>query len=455
MVTTDGPRLTFVSFFEKINTRLPLLDAESFKHQYKHAKNKISPALLACLYAHTLIYWQSASGHFRHHKPDGRFIWNLANDALYTELHLSPGISTITAILLNVGGRPTTSLIGNGVQLGAALSLAHSLGLNRNPLSWDIPDSEKLLRAKIWWSLEIHDKWSSLAHGTPPHIQSSQHDVPPPEPLHFNETAGERPSDATAVFIALYGLTRVLGECLHCLYDLSPQKQQAGTNSNLEFRLNSWVESLAGPVRGVILRGHNLSLPGAANLRLAYFATLLLLRRMELEDSRENAGQQNNPESGTGGGDSLANKYLRAQQTAEEIVMLASELEDDQLCDFWLPGAAFVFSSTETFLLRCAVESDTDVKRSSLLRIAWDLIVALRRHREEAGWDLGDICLAQYEDVVRRLVNPSTEYREGEEGRGDASASEPVLLPVPELELQDLDLMAQLFPDQWNTTEMI
>lgn len=267
--------------------------------------------------------------------------------------------------------------------------------------------------------------------------------MPPPEPLHFHDPSetGNRP-DATAVFIALYGLTEVLGECLHSLYDLCPKSHnQQVADSNLEFRLNSWVESLTGPVRGVIRRGHNLSLPGAANLRLAYFATLLLLRRMELEASRENA--QNNTDLRSG---DLANKYLRAQQTAEEIVLLVSELGRDQLDDFWLPGAAFVFSSTETFLLRCAVECDADIKRSSSLRIAWELIVALRRHREEAGWDLGDICLAQYEDVVRRLVIPS-DYR-GEVGE---ASGDPVSLPVPELQLQDLDLMAQLFPDQWST----
>lgn len=148
-----------LSFLEKINICLPLLDPDSFRNQYRHAKEKISPALLAQLYAHNLTYWQSASESPRDHKPDGRFIWNLANEALYSELYLSPGISTVTAILLNVGGRPTTSLIGNGVQLGAAVSLAHSLGLNRDPFPWDIPEPEKALRAKIWWSLLIHDKW--------------------------------------------------------------------------------------------------------------------------------------------------------------------------------------------------------------------------------------------------------------------------------------------------------
>lgn len=152
--------MTIVSrYFSKINICLPLLDYDSFKLQYKNEKEKISPALLASLYAHSTIYWRFSEDLARYRALDNRFIWNLANEVLYSELHLSPGISTVTAILLNVGGRPTTSLIGNGVQLGAAVSLAHSLGLNRNPSSWDIPASEKFLRMKIWWSLLIHDKW--------------------------------------------------------------------------------------------------------------------------------------------------------------------------------------------------------------------------------------------------------------------------------------------------------
>lgn len=86
-------------------------------------------------------------------------MWNLANEAVYSELHLAPSMSIITAIMLNIGGRPTTSMIGNGVLLGSAVSMAHSLGLNHNPMNWKIPTSEKLLRMKIWWALLIHDRW--------------------------------------------------------------------------------------------------------------------------------------------------------------------------------------------------------------------------------------------------------------------------------------------------------
>lgn len=131
----------------------------SFRRQYYENKDRISPAVLACLYAHTLVYWRHSSFLSRHRCPDTRYIWNLVNDAIYSELHLSPGMSTIKAILLNIGGRPSTSLIGNGVLLASAVSMAQALGLNHNPLPWKIPQSEKYLRMKIWWALLIHDRW--------------------------------------------------------------------------------------------------------------------------------------------------------------------------------------------------------------------------------------------------------------------------------------------------------
>jgi hypothetical protein len=143
----------------KANTCLPLLEPTSFLTQYRNAKDKISPALLACLYAHSVTYWQSSPQLHDVPPPDHQFLWSLASDALYAELHTAPGISTIIALLLDLGGRPTTSLIANAVLLGSAVSLAHSLGLNRNPMQWDIPDGEKVLRMKIWWCLVIHDTW--------------------------------------------------------------------------------------------------------------------------------------------------------------------------------------------------------------------------------------------------------------------------------------------------------
>lgn len=151
--------MAIIRYLTKVNPCFPLLDETTFREQYICAKERISPALLSCLYAHMLVFWRHDLELSQVRCPDVRFIWNLACEALYSELHLSPGISTITAILLNIGGRPTTSMIGNGVQLGSAVALCHSMGLNRNPLPWDVPQVEKHLRIKIWWSVLIHDRW--------------------------------------------------------------------------------------------------------------------------------------------------------------------------------------------------------------------------------------------------------------------------------------------------------
>lgn len=145
-------------YFTKANGCLPILD-ESFFVDSSIAKGRVSPAVMACLYANALIYWRHDTELSGKHHPDGRFIWNLALEAVYSELYMSPGMPSVVAILLNVGGRPTTTMIGNGVLLGSAVSLAHGLGLNRNPVSWDIPEQEKSFRIRIWWCLVIYDRW--------------------------------------------------------------------------------------------------------------------------------------------------------------------------------------------------------------------------------------------------------------------------------------------------------
>jgi|SRR5687768_7865175 hypothetical protein len=143
----------------KVNLSFPVIEEAFFRQQLLQGRERVSPALLTCIYAHTLVYWRYSEVLRDQHCPNGRYIWNLANEAVYSELHLQPSISIIQAILLNVGGRPTTSLVGNAALLGAAVSMANSLGLNRNPLGWDITILDKTHRMKIWWTLLFHDRW--------------------------------------------------------------------------------------------------------------------------------------------------------------------------------------------------------------------------------------------------------------------------------------------------------
>lgn len=236
---------------------------------------------------------------------------------------------------------------------------------------------------------------------------------------------------AASVFIALFGLTEVLDHYLQHLYCVHQNKTVE--MAKLEFILNQWIDKLDAEVRRIITRGTHLDLPGGANLRLAYLATQLLLRRIELENDTEK-GDIDSP--------ILANRYMQVRRTAEEIVMLVQELHEDQLRDFWLPMSAFVFPSTTTFLLRCALETENSqaaVAQSSSVKLAWDLLKALRGHQEQMGWDIGEICLAQYEGIVQRLMAPPKP--------GEPHLSIPGL---QEMALQDCEFIGELFPNLWD-----
>src|SRR5262245_6354893 len=106
--------MIYKRFFSHANTCFPIFEEASFKKVYSDHKEKISPALLSNLYANALIYWEASSKLRAGRCPNIRFVWVQANEALNSELFLSPGLSTVIALILNVCGRPSTAIFGNG-----------------------------------------------------------------------------------------------------------------------------------------------------------------------------------------------------------------------------------------------------------------------------------------------------------------------------------------------------
>ncbi|KAI9708817.1 MAG: hypothetical protein M1820_003772 [Bogoriella megaspora] len=395
-----------LKYFEKVNICLRLVDETLFKQQYRSERENLSPAFLACLFAHSLLLWKWYAKRQGQYCPDIRFIWNQANEALYSELHLYPGISTIIAVLLNVSGRPVTSMIGNGVLLGSAISIAHSLGLNRDASQLDISPAERRSRTNLWWIIFIFDKWSSIAYGTPPHLTRGQYDVEIPRftgASRSDESFTDQ--DMSPSFIGLITLTEILRLYLEHVYHL---RRATGDSSALEDlhlqgRLIQWEHSLPSDLKHTILWGSSFMLPGSSNLRFLYLYFKFLIRKLELDT--EKSHQSINP--------IISNSlHVPVRAAAEEVVIFVQKLDEQALSDFWLPFVAFALSSTVAFLLGCALELENDVSglaRSVSLKLAQDMITALQFHRKGFGWDLGDICLAQYSKVVEKLVTLSKE----------------------------------------------
>ncbi|KAH8757196.1 fungal-specific transcription factor domain-containing protein [Diaporthe sp. PMI_573] len=419
------------TYFRRANACFPLLDEGSFRDQFRRQPAHISSALLASVYAHALTFWSQPRRAAGRHCPDSRFVWNQATDALYSELQLCPGMSTVVAVLLDVGGRPSTSMIGNGVLIGSAVSIAHGLGLHRDPTDWDISEPEKRIRVQIWWALVVHDRWFSLAYGTPPHIQGKFHDAPRPR----------ADGSVNTVFLALVSLSEVLDAFLVHIYALKLDRQ-ATSEFDPGTALRRWEESLIGDIRRLIIYGKDLSAPGASNLRLSYLFVRLLQRRMELDSTADKSKHADI--------DDLSGRYVHLREAAEDIVRLVQALRAPQLNDFWLPTAAFIFTSTIAFLLRVALETEKTANglgESVSLSLAKDLLAALTGHQQNFGWDLGDACIAQYADVVEELRKATPVANNT--GQGDQETA------VPLIDWQDFDVsgfpdVEELFPNLWD-----
>jgi hypothetical protein len=100
----------------------------------------------------------------RPHRPDVRYIWNKTVEALNGEF-LAAGFSTVLSCILDLTGRPTTSMTYNANNIGRAVALSQSLGLNRDPSAWSLDPRQKALRIRTWWGVLIHDWW--YVNGSP------------------------------------------------------------------------------------------------------------------------------------------------------------------------------------------------------------------------------------------------------------------------------------------------
>lgn len=273
----------------------------------------------------------------------------------------------------------------------------------------------------------------SLAQGTPPQLSKARSDVPSPTLEYLCESdTSDGDKKVSSIFVALVGLTDVLDLHLSHIYDFIPEEPKSTTH--LELALNNWIEALDESIRRIIVRGTSLDIPGAANLRLAYLTVRLLLQRIELEKDKRAYNAQESQ---------LLNRYIQARRTSEDILIFTQELQPEHLADFWLPGSAFAFSATVSFLLRCALETENSpsgLAQSSSLKIASDLITVLRNHKEQHGWDPSDICLAHHAETVDKILSMIPAEETGLDGA----------LDLQDLIMPDVSIIDQFFPSLWD-----
>lgn len=68
-----------------------------------------------------------------------------------------------------------------------------------------------------------------------------------------------------------------------------------------------------------------------------------------------------------------------------------------------ITDSAYHFTSAATLILRCALEADNDETAQACVHSASALLNRLRQLKDEANWDLSDMCLDQTSDIVTRM----------------------------------------------------
>ncbi|KAK2797562.1 hypothetical protein FQN50_009157 [Emmonsiellopsis sp. PD_5] len=395
-------------FLDRINASFPIFDEYAFMESYGAENDRTLPPPLLCqVYASSLIYWQQSQILAPHPKPDIRYAINLAVAALHEEFS-APGLSTLSAALIDLTVRPIYSMTGNAINSGRTVALSHCLGLNRDPSNWKLSLGEKYQRIRLWWGVVIHDRWASYGHGVPPQINRNQYDVPHPsvEVLVPQENRSEQRTKAAECYIALCVLTEILGDLLPLVYGLQQKSHNETTKALRRIRTNLdiWEDSLPEWLK--TSPAHTTSpISGSSSLYLSFLALKMLICRVELQEIN-NSDAPTNPEG---------RQYFQTEcrRAAEEVVQFMISLKKPHFEEFWLPYGAYHLTSTATLLVRCALEtSDTVIARSCLSKV--DILRdALCRARLEYDWDLADMCLDHCERILTKHPGIVTEDAPG------------------------------------------
>jgi hypothetical protein len=428
-------------YFSYLHPCFPILDEKTFQNLWQRDNSRISSTLVCDLYASALPFWNRSTLLSQHPRPDLNFIWNLAVAALQDDF-MGPSISTVHAALLDMLGRPIGAVTGNIVNTGRVVTLAQSLGLHRDPSSWEATTHEKHVRIRLWWGVVIHDHWSSISHGVPPSINPKYYDVPLVIPdMVATPEVSETYRMTTSTFVQLCKLTRILGDILPHVYALCLDTDEMWRSlRKTECALDDWEVALSP----YLALKDSLTAPtvnGASNLRFAYMSIRLLTCRLAFKATIKET---------THSSEARQYRLLKLRETSCGVIDFVTALSDAQLHEFWLPYTSYLLVTAATILLRCTVEcGDIVTKRSCVTKLI-SFRDRLRRASTESGWDLADFCLERCDEPIQKFADAlqcsqqqtQTRTREAEPMLAQA---QPVQQDAVEMSMGDSDPLSDLF----------
>ncbi|KAG1376233.1 hypothetical protein G6F61_007775 [Rhizopus arrhizus] len=319
-------------YFAYIHPVLPVLNKSLFLKQYRgQIKEYPSAPLLNSIYGAAVRYIDTCR-RFGDTLPDCDHIevkagWSeklFENIITYLKVQNTPRISTVQALAIaNTHRASLDSKITSGWLLNCVtVRMAQHIGLHRSSDQWEIPESEKETRKRLWWSIYIIDRWSAASTGKPQTILDEDCDEGyPKETASWDEIMDTTKAEVHfasldknkmkhfkgeiipyyQTFVQIAKLSEILGKILQGLYTPLAKKhsEQHGSDAvvaYLDKALSEWRSALPPSLQFSAdtkkrlkkkEKDSMLSLPDV--LHLCYFTLLILLHRPFIEKGQGNS----------------------------------------------------------------------------------------------------------------------------------------------------------------------
>ena len=313
MVSDDVGRRLIRLYYKYVQPYYPILSREGGNYPRDddgvREPKSVTTCLLAAIYGHALPFcaWDEKLCIEVYTPPSADALFRIAWHATLPLLH-TPSLAALQSLLLLVQRRPTNKHVSDtpfkGVMMTTAVSIAQSLGINRDPSDWPLPAWEIKQRRRLAWATFIQDKWLALNLGRTSHIHVDDWDVSMLTEDDFAEkdrkaeTPGKPSGTPCLHFIKLCELTLIVDDILKDLFSIKATKTLHNSleatlevAKPLRIRLTEWYQALPtgllpqpslGSPDTSLRKSFQQELDGNGSLHLAYITAKIELFRAML-----------------------------------------------------------------------------------------------------------------------------------------------------------------------------
>ncbi|CAN6606422.1 hypothetical protein TRVA0_003S01464 [Trichomonascus vanleenenianus] len=367
----------------------PIVDQESFYHDYYYNKENINVGLLAGLLALSCIWWKYDSLLCVNVMPK-----NLSQE-LYEECAIAlerearyPTVASVQCLLLLLQRRlqpsETAETYAMTADIARLVALSHNLGLHLDPSDWSIDERKKALRKRLWATVYIMEKWTAVNTGRPSllHWDNSTMDC----------ITSDEPS--SRLFVYMVSLTRLLDEIAHELYSVRHHEERyydvdrvRGRVDEYFQRLENWRENLPSDLRDMAVAPEGEFCKNGT-LNLAALTVEVLLHRIRLRPLCSRLISK-----------PLLHLYrAHAAETIQRIIKFTSEISHSHLHAFWYSTTRLNFSTLAHFVYFHHITSPTKQEFKDTREMLRKWLFALRVLAQ--GWEEGTGLAALRMDTV-------------------------------------------------------